>query len=793
MDGAPAALPTCASRDACSEPGFDGERDWVAFIRDGWTSWQEAMAQGTVSDWVERMCTDSITLSDHFRPGQPAVARGMTGVCQYYNKMLCRLWGEGCRVTWRSMGFHKLDGTELTVVADHEITVVSPRGASCQTSRQQHHYTVDPECCRISDVHFLPCPSAGAESPRQPDSAAPPPTEAAGLAESLAAFSAQMQSQFTAERPVSPGELDLSPANSDTGACSTTVKSDDPPQLCSAPQLSRSVSEPPGELGRVSPVPPAASQRSSARPPAASTPSATVGSGTAPGHPQPTAPRWPAQQMVPGFPMMPYYGPRMLPPGHQAQWFPYAPWAMAAMQARTNAAAAMAAAHQIAGRGSQGPSAATRHPQQHQRGERAQRGCGAARGKGHAVHSAGPGQHAAQARTVPQVIPPSMMPTPPQPRQELGEATISICGQKHKVRPVAPTESAAAPSAPAPAAGGPSPALEMSLTPPPAAGPPSADAGPQPPPASSPLQQQGAPADSPGAPAPGQMSAGFDAADVAFIRDGWERWQQAMDDGTVAEWVDDYCSDDITLWDYFRPHGEEKPVAVGKEMACAYYNKMLQGVWGEGCFVTWRPHSFDRVSGPGGGVVGDYDITVVSPRHGTFTSRQLYMYRINSAHLIYEVIIQRPAAERIPQPPPVSTRAPSAPQGESLDLWDDGDACGGQGAAHRPAPPCRHNSWDNVRIKRGWLILRCRVCHEQWRIRPQDAERCADFAPREGVPVGCARGASCPQLHIHYVKHTKVERDLARRRREQGEPVDDEGSGACVAARSTMAALTRQP
>eukprot|EP00662_Eupelagonemidae_sp_cell21_P049952 gene49952-28589_t len=30
-------------------------------------------------------------------------------------------------------------------------------------------------------------------------------------------------------------------------------------------------------------------------------------------------------------------------------------------------------------------------------------------------------------------------------------------------------------------------------------------------------------------------------------------------------------------------------------------------------------------------------------------------------------------------------------------------------------PPCGHNNWDNHRAKRGWCVLRCRMCRAQWK------------------------------------------------------------------------------
>eukprot|EP01062_Namystynia_karyoxenos_P054672 TRINITY_DN45114_c0_g1_i1.p1 TRINITY_DN45114_c0_g1~~TRINITY_DN45114_c0_g1_i1.p1 ORF type:complete len:459 (+),score=45.96 TRINITY_DN45114_c0_g1_i1:79-1455(+) len=65
--------------------------------------------------------------------------------------------------------------------------------------------------------------------------------------------------------------------------------------------------------------------------------------------------------------------------------------------------------------------------------------------------------------------------------------------------------------------------------------------------------------------------------------------------------------------------------------------------------------------------------------------------------------------------------------------------------------PCQHNSWQMLRVKRGWVTLRCRepLCGAQWRQRPDKQRRCADFENGlRGGSAGCAAGAACPLLHV---------------------------------------------
>eukprot|EP01062_Namystynia_karyoxenos_P037951 TRINITY_DN275_c5_g1_i1.p1 TRINITY_DN275_c5_g1~~TRINITY_DN275_c5_g1_i1.p1 ORF type:complete len:533 (+),score=168.15 TRINITY_DN275_c5_g1_i1:85-1599(+) len=80
------------------------------------------------------------------------------------------------------------------------------------------------------------------------------------------------------------------------------------------------------------------------------------------------------------------------------------------------------------------------------------------------------------------------------------------------------------------------------------------------------------------------------------------------------------------------------------------------------------------------------------------------------------------------------------------------------GESVQVARPCEHNSWDNVRIRRGWIVLRCRVCEGKWRQRPLRSRRCASFT----APRGCPNGSACELLHVHLTKRTQQQRMAAR-------------------------------
>ncbi|KAJ9449152.1 hypothetical protein DIPPA_24443 [Diplonema papillatum] len=73
------------------------------------------------------------------------------------------------------------------------------------------------------------------------------------------------------------------------------------------------------------------------------------------------------------------------------------------------------------------------------------------------------------------------------------------------------------------------------------------------------------------------------------------------------------------------------------------------------------------------------------------------------------------------------------------------------------APTCVHNSWDNVRIMKGQVTLRCRDCQSQWRTPADGAWRrskCLLF----NTSRGCSDGVSCAKLHVHPKKQSLTER-----------------------------------
>ena len=62
--------------------------------------------------------------------------------------------------------------------------------------------------------------------------------------------------------------------------------------------------------------------------------------------------------------------------------------------------------------------------------------------------------------------------------------------------------------------------------------------------------------------------------------------------------------------------------------------------------------------------------------------------------------------------------------------------------------PCRHNMWENVRVRRGQMCIRCRLCQKRWKcasIIAWKLMRCRSFLSRKG----CTKGSECAQLHFY--------------------------------------------
>jgi len=89
------------------------------------------------------------------------------------------------------------------------------------------------------------------------------------------------------------------------------------------------------------------------------------------------------------------------------------------------------------------------------------------------------------------------------------------------------------------------------------------------------------------------------------------------------------------------------------------------------------------------------------------------------------------------------------------------------------APPCSHNTWEDLRTRRGRRILRCSQCKAKWRcyVTSQVYRVCTDYEQGQ-----CCRGESCDRIHI-VASHRKMEEGRWRigkdNETKKAEPDDD--------------------
>eukprot|EP01062_Namystynia_karyoxenos_P064970 TRINITY_DN5816_c0_g1_i1.p1 TRINITY_DN5816_c0_g1~~TRINITY_DN5816_c0_g1_i1.p1 ORF type:complete len:310 (+),score=89.03 TRINITY_DN5816_c0_g1_i1:89-931(+) len=109
--------------------------------------------------------------------------------------------------------------------------------------------------------------------------------------------------------------------------------------------------------------------------------------------------------------------------------------------------------------------------------------------------------------------------------------------------------------------------------------------------------------------------------------------------------------------------------------------------------------------------------------------------------------------------------------------------------------PCSHNSWDNVRVKKEKVTLRCRVCQLQWKLGYDELgfkQRCAEF----GTHGRCRQGDACSFVHVHKWKQSLQKRQeiwgselLLPRRQAEADRPGPRGTGSSSACTSTAPAV----
>eukprot|EP00760_Papus_ankaliazontas_P029319 PhM_4_TR419/c5_g2_i2/m.23560 len=107
---------------------------------------------------------------------------------------------------------------------------------------------------------------------------------------------------------------------------------------------------------------------------------------------------------------------------------------------------------------------------------------------------------------------------------------------------------------------------------------------------------------------------------------------------------------------------------------------------------------------------------------------------------------QQPAVQQQQQQVQLAVQASSAglppyqrPTASVVDGDEDGECT--------LTPACRHNNWDNVRVKKGVVTLACRICRVKWKT-VSTIVKCPDFF--HGL---CLLGVDCPLLHVHRYKN----------------------------------------
>ena len=74
-------------------------------------------------------------------------------------------------------------------------------------------------------------------------------------------------------------------------------------------------------------------------------------------------------------------------------------------------------------------------------------------------------------------------------------------------------------------------------------------------------------------------------------------------------------------------------------------------------------------------------------------------------------------------------------------------------------PPCGHNDWDNQRVKRKVIMLKCRQCQKKWKTPLNNLRRCSRY-----LKDACNLGEDCKLLHIHKYKNPQKEADKRAKR-----------------------------
>eukprot|EP00756_Hemistasia_phaeocysticola_P002597 Hpha_TRINITY_DN11768_c0_g1::TRINITY_DN11768_c0_g1_i2::g.31670::m.31670 len=229
------------------------------------------------------------------------------------------------------------------------------------------------------------------------------------------------------------------------------------------------------------------------------------------------------------------------------------------------------------------------------------------------------------------------------------------------------------------------------------------------------------------------------------------QWSSAITDPEwFQRWGNICFTEDFTLVDHTTAPRSLK--VEGREAAKQYYLKQIQMDFAAGggrSTRKWETKGWEVEPGP--------PASLVLKAQCTWKWEDEYQLPVRVEGRMQGMKCQ--ALELRPLDLPVEAGGRRA---EDAVVWSPGDVLdtnlwrqwASESTAVHINRPCEHNSWDNVRIRRGWVVLRCRICDAKWRQRPRCTERCYDFLS----PEGCPRGENCKQLHVHHTKRTAEER-----------------------------------
>eukprot|EP01064_Diplonema_japonicum_P036600 TRINITY_DN829_c0_g3_i1.p1 TRINITY_DN829_c0_g3~~TRINITY_DN829_c0_g3_i1.p1 ORF type:complete len:305 (+),score=41.36 TRINITY_DN829_c0_g3_i1:43-915(+) len=202
----------------------------------------------------------------------------------------------------------------------------------------------------------------------------------------------------------------------------------------------------------------------------------------------------------------------------------------------------------------------------------------------------------------------------------------------------------------------------------------------------------------------------------------WAKYLDAMHTGSISEFYDKYVAPKA-VWETRRLIVNER--VTGKEGWIRHYNNVLALSWGgEGTRAEFSiiAHRVDLQENSSTLTV---DLTLLLNDGRTLPPRRreiTWAYNETGKLRLYFVC------------PADSMHVPTRPASYER--------------------PCHHNSWDSVRVKRNWCLLRCRYCQSQWRLAPGSFSRCTKYTSKDG----CSLASNCPNIHLNVKKLTAMER-----------------------------------